>query len=68
MNLEDKNEIAAVYLKCVYCTKEMADCAWEGATGLALDRKTNRLFAGCDNKMLVVVDAESWKSKRIRYL
>jgi DNA-binding beta-propeller fold protein YncE len=33
----------------------------ESATGLALDKKTNRLFAGCDNKMLVVVNAENGK-------
>jgi DNA-binding beta-propeller fold protein YncE len=28
---------------------------------LALDKKTNRLFAGCDNKMLIVADATNGK-------
>ena len=27
VNLEDKNEIAVVDMKGVYCTEEMADCA-----------------------------------------
>lgn len=33
----------------------------EGPTGLALDNETHRLFSACDNKMLVVVDAETGK-------
>jgi hypothetical protein len=31
------------------------------ATGLTLDAKTNRLFSGCDNKMLAIVDAAKGK-------
>ena len=30
-------------------------------SGLALDRKNRRLFVGCDNKMMAVVDADSGK-------
>jgi len=33
----------------------------EGPSGLAIDLKNNRLFAGCHNKMLVVVDANTGK-------
>lgn len=31
----------------------------KGASGLAIDRNTMRLFAGCDNKMLIVLDANN---------
>jgi YVTN family beta-propeller protein len=61
VNLEDKNEIAVVDMKAFSVLKKWSIAPGEGATGLALDRKTNRLFAGCDNKMLVVVDAENGK-------
>src|SRR6202030_493687 len=30
-------------------------------SGLAMDRKNRRLFAGCDNKMMAVVDADTGK-------
>ncbi len=33
----------------------------EGPTGLALDNETHRLFSACDNKLMVIVDAESGK-------
>ena len=33
----------------------------KGASGLAIDRKTMRLFAGCDNKLLMVMDATNGK-------
>jgi YVTN family beta-propeller protein len=33
----------------------------KGASGLAIDRKTMRLFAGCDNKMLLVMDGTNGK-------
>jgi YVTN family beta-propeller protein len=59
VNNEDKGEIAVVDLKT---NKVVAN--WplgaEGPTGLAIDLRTNRLFAGCD-KTLVVVDAISGK-------
>jgi len=33
----------------------------ESASGLAMDLKTRRLFAGCENKMMAVIDADSGK-------
>ena len=33
----------------------------EGPSGLALDRKNNRLFSVCNNKMMVIVDATTGK-------
>ena len=33
----------------------------EAPSGLSIDRKTKRLFAGCDNKLLMVIDATNGK-------
>jgi YVTN family beta-propeller protein len=53
VNIEDKNKISEVDLK----TKSVVT-SWplgaEGPTGLAIDLKTKRLFAGCDQKLVVM--------------
>lgn len=55
VNIEDKNKITVVDIR-----KKAVITSWplgaEGPTGLEIDRKTKRLFAGCD-KQLVVMDA-----------
>lgn len=61
VNLEDKNQIAEVDMKNYTVLNRWPITPGESATGLALDKKTNRLFAGCDNKMLIVVDATNGK-------
>lgn len=60
INIEDKNAIDVVDTKTwkVVATWPIAPC--DGPTGIALDRKTNRIFAGC-SKTSVVVDATSGK-------
>jgi YVTN family beta-propeller protein len=59
VNLEDKNEVAAVDLKTNKVTARWPLGA-EGPTGLAYDKATNRLFAGCDG-YLVVLNAANGK-------
>lgn len=61
VNIEDKNEIAEVDMKKFVVINYWDIDPGEAASGLALDRKTNRLFAGCDNKLMVVVNAENGK-------
>ncbi|MEP6927445.1 MAG: YncE family protein [Ginsengibacter sp.] len=61
VNLEDKNEIAEIDMKTYKVLNRWPIAPGESATGLAIDTKTNRLFAGCDNKLLVVVDAKNGK-------
>jgi DNA-binding beta-propeller fold protein YncE len=55
VNIEDKNKIS-----CVDLATRTVTASWplgaDGPTGLAVDVKTKRLFAGCDQK-LVVMDA-----------
>jgi YVTN family beta-propeller protein len=59
VNLEDRNEIAAIDLKTNKLTARWPLGA-ESPTGLAYDKATNRLFAGCDGK-LVVLNAANGK-------
>lgn len=61
VNLEDQNQIAEVDMKNYTVLNRWPIAPGESATGLALDKKTNRLFAGCDNKMMVVMDATNGK-------
>ncbi len=61
VNLEDKNEIAVVDLSTFSVVHKWSILPGMAATGLAIDRKTNRLFAGCDNKMLLIMNAENGK-------
>jgi DNA-binding beta-propeller fold protein YncE len=61
VNIEDKSQIDAIdpaKLE-VKASWPLAPC--EEPSGLAMDRKHRRLFAGCDNKMMAVVDADTGK-------
>jgi DNA-binding beta-propeller fold protein YncE len=61
VNIEDKSELTAIDpQKLEVKTKwPLAPCT--EPTGLSIDRKNRRLFVGCDNKMMAVVDADSGK-------
>jgi len=61
LNIEDKSEeqqIDSQSLK-VTATWPLAPC--KEPSGLAMDIAHRRLFAGCDNKMMAVIDADSGK-------
>ena len=59
VNIEDKSELTVIDPnKLEVKTKwPLAPCT--EPSGLAIDRKNRRLFVGCDNKMMAVVDADS---------
>ena len=60
VNLEDKSEIVAIDTKTLTVLAHWPIAPGEAPTGLAIDRKTKRLFAACgDNKLLIVVNAET---------
>jgi DNA-binding beta-propeller fold protein YncE len=61
VNIEDKSQIDAIDpMKLeVKASWPLAPC--DEPSGLAIDRKNRRLFAGCDNKMMAVVDADTGK-------
>jgi DNA-binding beta-propeller fold protein YncE len=60
INIENKNAIDVVDAKTwtKIATWDIAPC--EGPTGIAMDRKTNRIFSGCSGTS-VVVDATTGK-------
>jgi YVTN family beta-propeller protein len=60
VNSEDKNEIVVVDLKTFKVVNNWSLDSAEAPTGLAIDLKTKRLFAGCE-KLLVVMNAENGK-------
>jgi len=60
VNIEDKSEIVAIDVKTFKVLDHWSIAPAEGPTGLAYDKVTKRLFAGCDKK-LAVVDATSGK-------
>ncbi len=61
VNIEDKSELTAIDANKleVKTTWPLAPC--EEPSGLSMDTKHRRLFVGCDNKMMAVVDADSGK-------
>lgn len=59
VNVEDKNEIVMVDLKSFTVEAHWPITPGEEPTGLVFDKKTNRLFAGCGNKFLIVVNAST---------
>jgi DNA-binding beta-propeller fold protein YncE len=61
VNIEDKNEIVMVDLKTMKLEAHWPLAPAEEPTGLAFDKTNNRLFAGCGNKFLAVVDATTGK-------
>lgn len=60
VNLEDKNEIAVINIKNFTVENHWSIAPGDGPTGLKIDTKTKRLFAGC-NKLLMVIDAGNGK-------
>ena len=61
VNLEDKSSIAAIDPQQLTVTAVWPISGCEEPSGLALDAAGRRLFAGCDNKVMAVVDAGSGK-------
>jgi len=61
VNIEDKSELTAIDPSklAVKSTWPLAPC--KEPSGLSMDKKNRRLFVGCDNKMMAVVDADSGK-------
>jgi outer membrane protein assembly factor BamB len=62
VNLEDKNLIAVINIasRKLLASWPLAGC--DEPTGLAMDVANRRLFSGCHNGVLVVVDADSGRN------
>ncbi|HEY5037557.1 MAG TPA: DUF5074 domain-containing protein, partial [bacterium] len=56
-NLEDKNMVIKINSKNLKITQRWPTAPGTSPTGLAMDTKNNRLFVGCRNNLLVVMNA-----------
>lgn len=61
VNLEDKNAFVTIDGKTLKVTKTTPIAGCEEPASLAFDSSNRRLFIGCKNKILAVVDADSGK-------
>lgn len=61
VNIEDKSELTAIDPSKLEVRAKWPLAPCESPSGLSMDRKNRRLFVGCDNKMMAVVDADSGK-------
>jgi len=61
VNIEDKSELTAIDANKLVVKEKWPLAPCESPSGLSMDKKNRRLFVGCDNKMMAVVDADSGK-------
>jgi len=61
LNIEDTSELVHLDAKDLKVLHRWPEAPCKEASGLAMDLKNRRLFAGCDNKMMAVIDADSGK-------
>ena len=61
VNIEDKSELVAIDPNKLEVKSKWPLAPCESPTGLSMDRKNRRLFVGCDNKMMAVVNADTGK-------
>ena len=57
VNIEDRNTLAVIDMATFAVSKEWPLGSCDSPTGLAIDRRRNRLFSVCQNRKMIVVDA-----------
>src|SRR5207248_9959432 len=60
-NIEDKSEVAVIDANKHEVTAHWSLAPGEEPSGIALDGRHHRLFAGCHNKMMVMLDTNTGK-------
>ena len=61
VDIEDKNEIVAIDMRKNVVVKSWPLPGCDEPAGLAIDTKTRRLFVGCHNKLMVILNADNGK-------
>jgi len=61
VNLEDKSEVVVIDLKTHAVLSHWPIAPGKSASGMAIDREHHRLFLGCDNQKMVMLDSASGK-------
>jgi len=56
-NIEDKNEVVVIDAKTHRIVNTWPIAPGEGATGLAIDLEHHRLFIGCHNRLMLMMDS-----------
>ncbi|MGI8950859.1 MAG: YncE family protein [Chitinophagaceae bacterium] len=59
VNIEDKSEISCINIQTNTVEASWSIAPGESPSGLAINKKTRRLFAGCDNKLLMIINADN---------
>jgi hypothetical protein len=60
-NLEDKSEVAVIDIKAHKVLHTWPIAPGEEPSGMAFDAQRKRLFLGCGNKLMVMMDSETGK-------
>jgi len=61
VNIENKSEVMDIDAKALIVVHTWPLSPCEEPSGMAMDTKTRRIFSGCDNKMMSVLDADTGK-------
>jgi DNA-binding beta-propeller fold protein YncE len=61
VNIEDQSELVAIDPNQLEVKAKWPLAPCESPSGLSMDRKNRRLFVGCENKMMAVVNADTGK-------
>ncbi|HTB32367.1 MAG TPA: YncE family protein [Bacteroidia bacterium] len=61
LNMEDKNAMAEIDANDMKVLRQWSVAPGTSPSGLAMDTKNRKLFSVCDNKMMVVSDADKGK-------
>jgi len=61
VNIEDTSELVEIDAQAVKVLQRWPLKPCESPSGLSMDQTNRRLFSGCENKMMAVVDADSGK-------
>ena len=61
VNIEDKSELSVIDAVNLKVLNTWSVAPGEEPSGLALDNETHRLFSVCDNKLMIIIDAENGK-------
>ncbi|MGA2507726.1 MAG: YncE family protein [Chitinispirillaceae bacterium] len=61
VNIEDKSLVEVINVQTLKVENKWPLTPGEEPTGMAIDNETHRLFIGCSNKLLVVLDAQTGK-------
>ncbi len=59
VNIEDRNSVAVIDMATLTVAKEWPLGGCDAPTGLAIDRRRERLFSVCQNEKMIAIDARS---------